>query len=287
VQLLIYRVPMRTLTAALLACVLTVTTLPARSQTPAAAPPGPGAAAFAKGVELADGGHPAEAVAYFTEAVAQGYQPVFQGHFRLARACAKAGQADLAVKELEWLAAQGFANVPLLANTDLDALRDLPSFKAAAATINANAHPCGADPNYHAFDFWIGEWDVQPTGQPRAPAGSGAASVIERQLDGCVIQENWLPKGPGAGKSFNIFNRVSKQWEQYYVDAFGTITHYVGTFHEDGNLYFEADQFGTGRKIRMTFFNQGPNQVRQLGHASTDGGKTWSVTFDLTYVRTK
>jgi hypothetical protein len=35
----------------------------------------------------------------------------------------------------------------------------------------------------------------------------------------------------------------------------------------------------------MTFFNQGPNQVRQLGHISTDGGKTWTVTFDLTYVR--
>ena len=38
-------------------------------------------------------------------------------------------------------------------------------------------------------------------------------------------------------------------------------------------------------KVRMTFFNQGPNQVRQLGHISTDGGKTWTVTFDLTYVR--
>jgi len=28
-----------------------------------------------------------------------------------------------------------------------------------------------------------------------------------------------------------------------------------------------------------------PNQVRQLGHVSTDGGKTWTVSFDLTYVR--
>ena len=35
----------------------------------------------------------------------------------------------------------------------------------------------------------------------------------------------------------------------------------------------------------MTFFNQSPNQVRQLGHVSTDGGKTWTVSFDLTYVR--
>jgi hypothetical protein len=27
--------------------------------------------------------------------------------------------------------------------------------------------------------------------------------------------------------------------------------------------------------------------VRQLGHLSTDGGKTWSVSFDLTYIRKK
>jgi hypothetical protein len=117
--------------------------------------------------------------------------------------------------------------------------------------------------------------------------GSGATSVIERQLDGCVIQENWLPQGLGAGKSFNTYNRVTKQWEQYYVDGRGTITHYTGTFHPDGNLYFEAVQFASTNRLRMTFFNQGPSQVRQLGHTSTDGGKTWTVSFDLTYVRKK
>ena len=63
------------------------------------------------------------------------------------------------------------------------------------------------------------------------------------------------------------------------------ITHYIGEFRDDGNLYYEADQFGTPTKISMTFFNQGPNQVRQLGHISKDGGKTWTVSFDLTYVR--
>lgn len=267
---------------ALGACLLAVlTTTGVTAQT------APGAAAFARGVALADSGKPVEAIAEFKAALAEGYQPVFQGHFRLARAYAKAAQADEAIKELEWLGAQGFAATAALAMPDFDALREQPAFKAAAARIDVNAHPCKGDPNYHAFDFWIGEWDVQPTGQPRAPIGQGATSVIEAQLDGCVVQENWLPQGPGAGKSFNIYNRQTKQWEQYYVDARGTITHYKGTFHEDGNLYYEADQFGSNQRIRMTFFNQGANQVRQLGHISTDGGKTWNVTFDLTYVRKK
>lgn len=243
-------------------------------------------AAFGLGVALHETGKPAEAVEHFIRAASLGFQPANQATFRLARAFAKAGETEHALATLDALAAAGFINVPSLAATDFDPLRALPRFVAFEKLINANARPCDADPNYHAFDFWIGEWDVQPTGSQRAPIGSGASSVIERQLGGCVIQENWQPRGPvGAGKSFNVYNRVTRQWEQYYIDTFGTITHYTGTFHDDGALYFEADQFASPNRIRMTFFNQGSDQVRQLGHVSTDGGKTWSVSFDLTYVR--
>jgi hypothetical protein len=249
--------------------------------------PSPAAAAFALGVTLHDAGKFTEAIETFTRAEASGYQPVHQVRFRIARSQARGGNTERALTTLEQLAAAGFANTSVLSLPDLDGLRDLPRFKAFEARVKANARPCDADPNYHAFDFWIGEWDVQPTGPTRGPLGSGATSVIERQLDGCVIQENWLPQGPGAGKSFNIYNRVTKQWEQYYVDTRGTVTHYTGTFHDDGNLYYEAVQFASTNRLRMTFFNQGPTQVRQLGHTSTDGGKTWSVSFDLTYVRKK
>jgi hypothetical protein len=256
------------------------------SQTPAAA--SPAAAAFAEAVTLHDSGKFADAIPLFQRAVALGYQPIGQARFRLARALARAGQADAALAELEGLAAAGFANVGVLTLPDLDSLRASPRFKAFEARVNANARPCAADPNYRAFDFWIGEWDVQSTGSARGPLGSGASSVIERQLDGCVIQETWLPLGGvGAGRSFNIFNAVTKQWEQYYVDARGTITHYLGTFQPDGRLVFEANQFASTNRLRMTFFNKGPNEVRQLGETSTDGGKTWAVSFDLTYLRKK
>lgn len=252
----------------------------------AASPQSPASAAFAKGIQLHDSGKYAEAIEPLTQAVTLGFQPINQARFRLARALAKAGQIDRALTELETLAAAGFQNTAVLSMPDLDSLRELPRFKAFAARVNANARPCDADPNFHAFDFWIGEWDVQPTGQPRGPMGSGSSSTIERQLDGCVIQENWQPLGGvGAGKSFNMYNTTSKQWEQYYVDSRGTITRYTGAFHADGNLYYEADQFGSTNKIRMTFFPQGKDQVRQLGHTSTDGGKTWAVSFDLTYLR--
>ena len=266
------------------AMVLAPVSAAARQATPP--PVAQAATAFADAVKLHDGGKFVEAVPLFKKAIELGYQPINQAHFRLARTYARLGQTELALAELEGLAAAGFANTGVLAMSDLDSLRSLPRFKAFETRVNTNAAPCLNDPRFHAFDFWIGEWDVQPTGSQRSPIGTGATSIIESQLGGCVVQENWIPNGKTAmGKSFNIYNTVTKQWEQYYVDTRGTITHYKGAFKDDGNLYFEADQQATGGKVRMTFFNQGPNQVRQLGHQSTDGGKTWTVTFDLTYLR--
>ncbi len=250
-------------------------------------PQSPAASVFAQAVQLHDSGKFADAIPLFREAIKLGFQPINQAHFRLARALARAGDADAALAELERLASAGFANTSALAATDLDSLRTSPRFTAFEARINANARPCLADARFQAFNFWIGEWDVQPTGPNRAPIGQGATSIIEAQLDGCVVQENWLPPGGVAGRSFNIYNTATNQWEQYWVDQRGTITHYKGTFQADGSLLYEADQFGSPARLRMTFFNQGPNQVRQLGHVSTDGGKTWSVSFDLTYVRKK
>ena len=256
----------------------------AQTATPAAQAAG----VFAQAVQLHDSGKFADAIPLFRQAIALGFQPVNQARFRLARALARSGDVESALVELETLAAAGFANTSVLPMSDLDSLRALPRFKAFESRVNANAHPCAADARFHAFDFWIGEWDVQPTGATRGPIGAGATSIIEAQLDGCVIQENWIPiGGVGSGKSFNIFNTVTRQWEQYYVDTRGSITHYKGTFQADGSLLYEADQFGTPGKLRMTFFNQGPNQVRQFGQISTDGGKTWSPSFDLTYVRKK
>jgi len=270
---------------ALATAVISVKGQTAASQSPA--PQSPGAASFAQAVKLHDSGKPAEAIPLLRQAITEGYQPINQARFRLARSLARTGQPDAALSELETIVAAGFANLAVIANTDLDSLRTSPRFQAFEKRANANAKPCEADPRFRQFDFWVGEWDVQPTGSSRTPLGTGATSVIEKQLEGCVIQENWLPPGGTTGKSFNIYNRITSQWEQYYVDQSGRITHYKGAFKDDGHLYFEADQFGGKSKVRMTFFNQGPNQVRQLGHISNDGGKTWTVSFDLTYVRKK
>jgi tetratricopeptide (TPR) repeat protein len=243
-------------------------------------------AAFGLGAALLETGRPEDAIPVLERARTLGYQPANQVRFRVARARAKQGDRVKALAELDQLAASGFSNAPLLQNPDFLLLKGDAQFDAVIRKVVANARPCESDANFRRFDFWVGEWDVQQTGVPRAPAG--AQSRVERILDGCVILENWFPGAGGpSGRSFNTYNRVTRKWEQYWVDASGRITHYFGEFRDDGNLYYEADQFGSGNKVRMTFFNQGPDQVRQLGHLSTDGGKTWTVSFDLTYLRKK
>lgn len=241
-------------------------------------------AVFGLAVALHETGKPSEAIPLLMRAQTLGYQPAQQIRFRLARAYVKSGDRSKALSELEQLAAAGFTNLPVFQNPDLAPLKGDPKYDAVVAQVAKNLHPCDGDPSFRKFDFWIGDWDVQQTGVPRAP--QGASSHIERILDGCVIFENWNPGSAGpSGKSFNTFNTTTRKWEQYWVDGTGRITHYIGEFRDDGNLYYEADQFGSSNKLRMTFFNQGPTQVRQLGHISTDGGKTWTVSFDLTYVK--
>ena len=94
-------------------------------QAGAAAPPG--SATFAQAVQLHDSGKFADAIPLFRQAIKQGFQPINQAHFRLARALARSGDVDLALAELEWLASAGFANTAVLSMPDLDS----PAFAAA------------------------------------------------------------------------------------------------------------------------------------------------------------
>ena len=223
-----------------------------------AAPVSPAGAAFAQGVQLHDGGKPADAIALLQAGDRPWLSARQSGAFPPGARLARAGNTELALVELEGIAAAGFANTGVLSIADLDGLRALPRFKAFESRVNANARPCDNDPRFHAFDFWIGEWDVQPTGTVRAPIGQGATSIIEAQLGGCVIQENWMPNGPRRrGKSFNIYNTATSMWEQYYVDSRGTITHYKGAFKDDGNLLLR------GRPVRSG--EQGADDVLQPG----------------------
>jgi hypothetical protein len=137
-------------------------------------------------------------------------------------------------------------------------------------------------PKYREFDFWVGTWDVY--GKGGALAGHNRIELI---VGDCVISENWTDAAGSVGKSYSKYNAQLKRWEQYWVDQYGSTTHYIGNM-EGPNMVFLADGFdpsGKPQKQRMTFFPLSPDKIRQFGENSDDGGKTWTTSFDLTYVR--
>lgn len=214
------------------------------------------------------------------------------GNYNLACALARLGRSAAALDALNASVTAGFSNLQQMqSDEDLASLRGDARFAALITQMQRAARPCEFDDNYKAFDFWVGEWTVLTAGVPaNTPPASLPQNRIEKILNGCVILENWMPSPTaGGGKSFNIYNSTTRKWEQFWVDSVGTVVHFIGEVR-DGNMYYASESVGAnGQKnmSKMTFFNQGPDRLRQLWERSTDGGKTWTVAFDGMYMRKK
>jgi hypothetical protein len=145
------------------------------------------------------------------------------------------------------------------------------------------------NPQAREFDFWIGHWDVYVTGTEK-PAGY---SHIEMASGGCAILEHWtsIPNAPYTGKSINFIDPASKKWKQVWVGSEGTnVSEFLNGEYRDNAMRFTFESIDTSGKKLLThfyFFNQAPNQVRQLHETSTDDGTTWTTTYDFTYRRSK
>src|SRR5438046_10666506 len=72
---------------------------------------------------------------------------------------------------------------------------------------SAAANPC-AGAEHRQFDFWVGKWDVYPSGGDKLTAHS----LIESVYGGCGIRENWMPLSGSGGGSLNIYLPQEKHW---------------------------------------------------------------------------
>jgi tetratricopeptide (TPR) repeat protein len=222
------------------------------------------------------------AAAAFERSAEIGQQP--GAMYNAGAANAEAGKPDLAFQWLKKAADAGFSQPDRLKNDeDFAALRNDPRFAETLKAFAVNAEPCGLLPRYHDFDFFVGEWDVQgPAGTP--PSTNSIQSITGK----CILFENYT-NGPYSGKSFSYYDAAIGKWRQTWVDAFGGSATFVGEY-KDGVMRFEGESHprtGPASKIRMTLFNQGPDRLRQLGESTNDEGKTWTISYDLTYTRKK
>lgn len=204
--------------------------------------------------------------------------------YREAASLARLNRKSDALAMLDKAVDAGFARPQIIAqDSDLAALQSDAGFAKIIAKADTMAHPCAHQPEYRQFDFWIGEWDVKnPAGQP---AGQ---SSVQQLLEGCALYENWTDLQGGGGKSLNSYNVDTKQWQQFWTDQYGRVTEYRESEWINGSLRFSAHQLTPqDALLHMTFTPINKDLVRQFGEMSTDGGKTWSPTFDLYYHRRK
>jgi hypothetical protein len=142
------------------------------------------------------------------------------------------------------------------------------------------ACPCCTE-NHRAFDFWIGQWEVElANGQP---AGTNR---IERSQNGCVLQEFWSNASQGfTGTSLNYYNATVGQWEQLWVDSSGNVLKLSGNRQGD-QMILSSEPFmnaqGVSSVNRITWTLNKDGSVRQLWELLQDG-KAVQVVFDGLY----
>jgi hypothetical protein len=144
--------------------------------------------------------------------------------------------------------------------------------------------PC-SQPECRQFDFWIGEWDVTtPDGKP---AGRNS---IQRVLGGCALHESWTSAtSPFAGHSYNIYDAATGRWHQTWVDNSGTLLRLDGGFTGSKMVLTGLRPPAAGGTMdvlhRISWEKKSDREVRQFWESSPDGGQTWTVVFDGTYLR--
>lgn len=238
--------------------------------------PDNGQAWFGLGAALHRLGREEESGRAFERAAALKFQAP-QALAAVARAYAYQGNAQQTAVWLNRAADAGFPNVRFLdGDPGFAKVKDDAGYQKARVRIDLNAHPCMARPEYRQFDFWLGEWEVQVSGK------TIAHSRIERILDGCLLQENWMPFGGTEGKSWNYYEASTGQWEQLWMSGGNLLKLHGGL--KDGAMVLE----GPGQVLsRITWTPLGDGGVRQVWTQSSDGGKTWASQFDGLYVPKK
>ena len=243
---------------------------------------------FRVGVALLELGNLADAERNLREGERLGV-PAGQAAYRLAQLFAMRHETDSAFAELRRAADNGLIVPPqsLEADPHLKSLAGDPQWKGTLDAYDAIVFPCRHDPRFRQFDFWVGEWEVRPTGQPAI--GPPAHNTVTLDDNDCVVTEHWTSPSGSVGQSFNIFDRSYGEWRQTWVDNSGGQHDYHGRL-VDGNMVYEGDTPApNGQRgrvpTRLTFFNLGRDSVRQFSEISTDSGHTWRTSYDLMYVR--
>jgi len=240
--------------------------------------------ALTKGREQLAAGHYEEAAKSYEAAFTAGFMP-HEAALGAAEAMARSGNAEAAAEWLKNAARAGFRDYDAVRQSEaFGKLLADESFATMVGELEALAHPC-RDAEHRALDFWVGNWNVRDT-KTGNPAGR---SSIEIDMDGCVVVENWTGRTGWTGRSFNVLRSDTGRWQQTWADSSGQIYDFEGQPSTNRMIYTRVTKTKESgdRIIRMTLSKGEDGNVRQLSERSDDGGKSWEVNYDFTYVPRK
>ena len=204
--------------------------------------------------------------------------------FERARVHTLAADHDLAIAELEAIAATGFTGVGFIVNDPiLGTLEGDERYEAIVATMSRSAYPCEHDEAFAEFDFWVGDWVV------RGPGGTLAGTnSITKEERGCVLLEHWENTAGGTGQSINYVDKITGEWVQVWNAEGGSQINIRGAMTDDGmRLTGTLHTIGNDTTIpfRALWTLLPDGRVRQFFEQSTDGGETWTTWFEGFYTR--
>ena len=83
---------------------------------------------------------------------------------------------------------QGYSDPDALnSDENLTALHGDARFAKAVEQAKKNQRPCAYSTENRQFDFWVGDWDVRPTGQPAV--GPPARNTVTLDDNECVVTD--------------------------------------------------------------------------------------------------
>ena len=158
-----------------------------------------------------------------------------------------------------------------------------------ALSANAQVNPEELAPKEY-YDFWIGSWEVSwEEGDGKTGRGT---NVIEKTLDGKVIQENFrITEGNNAGfkgTSISVYQPRLQKWKQAWADNNGGYFNFTGQLDGEKRIFkTEVSELKDGSKSiqRMVFYDITEDSITWDWEASNDGGKTWALNWRNFYSR--
>ena len=136
-------------------------------------------------------------------------------------------------------------------------------------------------PEFRQFDFWLGEWEMRD----RASGTVLGRAKVEKLSNGCMMREEWISSGGASGSNLSSYHAPEKGWQMASAFANAPLLISQGQF-SNGQLVFvgQAQQW----MVRIVWAaTDDPSRVKQTWENSSDGGKTWTMTFDAICVRLK